>query len=264
MSISTSTSTSAAASTSTFSSLGRLTAVEAKLFLRDPAAPITVLGIPVALLIVLSFIPGIREESDKFAGGDPLSTFIGPMAVAILLAMLALNLFPAVIATYREKGVLRRLAATPVPPSRILIAQLLVNLAAAVLVVAVILGLGSTVVGMALPANPAGFALVTVLGAAALFSVGMLIAALSRTARTASGIGSLAFFPMLALGGVWVPKESLPAFLQGLADVLPLGATLNALRETSAGGNPELRQLIALVVATALFGALSARFFRWE
>ena len=90
-----------------------------------------------------------------------------------------------------------------------------------------------------MPGNPGGFLLSIVLGALALFSVGLLVAALAPTGRAASGIGTALFFPMLALGGVWVPKEQLPAVLQHVADVLPLGATLNALRATWAGDAPE-------------------------
>ncbi|GHE86898.1 transport permease protein [Amycolatopsis deserti] len=244
--------------------LSRLTAVEAKLFLRDPAAPVTVLGIPVALLLVFGLMPGMNQPSDEFGGQVPLSAFIAPMSVAILLGMLALTLFPAVMAAHREKGVLRRLSASPVPPSRLLVAQLLVNLAAALVVVLVIVAGGHLALGVALPANAGGFVLVLVLGTLALFGVGLLIAALAPTARTAGGVGSAVFFPMLALGGVWVPKEDLPPVLQGLADVLPLGATLNALRETWTGGSPQPLQLAALAVFALVCAVVAARVFRWS
>src|SRR6266496_3040400 len=118
--------------------LTRMTAVEAKLFLRDPGAPITVLGIPLALLLVFGLMPDANKPSEEFGGHAPLSTVIAPMAVTILLAMLALTLFPTAMATYREKGVLKRLSASPVPPTRLLTAQLAVNLAAAVVVVLLI------------------------------------------------------------------------------------------------------------------------------
>jgi ABC-2 type transport system permease protein len=151
-----------------------------------------------------------------------------------------------------------------VPPSRLLAAQLLVNLAAVVVVVALIVGVGALALGIALPGNPAGFLLSLVLGAPALFSVGLLVAALAPTGRAAGGIGSALFFPMLALGGVWVPKEQLPPFLQHVADVLPLGATLNALRATWAGDAPELLQLGALAVVALACTTIAARVFRWE
>ncbi|MGA6165074.1 ABC transporter permease [Amycolatopsis magusensis] len=244
--------------------MGKLTAVEAKLFLRDPGAPIVVLGIPVALLAVFGLMPGASEPSEDFGGQVPLDTFIAPLSISVLLAMLALTMFPGVMATYREKGVLRRLSASPVPPVRLLVAQLVVNLAAALVVLLLIVGFGSAVLDMALPANLGGFLLVTVLGTISLFSVGLLIAALAPTGRAAGGIGAAVFFPMLALGGVWVRKEDLPDFLRPVADVLPMGSTLNGMRETWTGGAPELLQLGALVVVAVVCGGLAARFFRWE
>ncbi|GAA4552576.1 ABC transporter permease [Amycolatopsis samaneae] len=244
--------------------LTKMTAVEAKLFLRDPGAPITVLGIPLALLLVFGLMPDSRNPDPKFGGHAPLTSLIAPMSVTILLAMLALTLFPTAIATYREKGVLKRLSASPVPPTRLLTAQLLVNLVAAVLVVLLIVGVGRLALGVALPGNPGGFALSIVLGTVSLFSVGLLVAALAPTGRAAGGIGAAAFFPMLALGGVWVPKEALPSFLQGVADVLPLGATLNSLRETWNGNAPGVVQLVAMAVFAVVGIALAARFFRWE
>ncbi|MEV4602610.1 ABC transporter permease [Amycolatopsis sp. NPDC049253] len=241
-----------------------MTAVEAKLFLRDPAAPVTVVGIPLALLLVFGLMPGSSKPSAAFGGHAPLPTLIAPMAVAILIAMLAVMMFPAAVATYREKGVLKRLSASPVPPGRLLAAQLLVNLAAAAVAILLVLGVGRIALGMALPENLGGFLLVMVLGALALFSVGTLIAALAPTNRAASGIGAAAFFPMLALGGVWVPKEQLPPVLQHVADVLPLGATINGLREAAAGNSPELLQLGSLVAFAVVCSAIAARAFRWE
>ena len=69
---------------------------------------------------------------------------------------------------------------------------------------------------------------------------------------------------MLALGGVWVQREKLPVPLQHVADVLPLGATLNGLRSAWSGAFPSLVQLGALIVCTLLCGSVAARFFRWE
>ena len=242
----------------------KMTSVETKLFLRDPSAPLIVVCLPLILLLVFGMMPGIREPSADFGGKSGLSVFIAPMAVAILLTMLALTIFPGAMATYREKGVLRRLSASPVPPRQLLLAQLLVNLGSAIVVVALILGVGKLALGMDLPRNFGGFALTLVLGTAALFSVGMLIAAVAPTGRAANGIGSVTFFPMLALGGVWVPKEQLPVFLRHVADILPLGATFNTLRETWAGNSPQLLPLLSLVVFTAVCGLLAAKFFRWE
>ncbi|MBN9741961.1 multidrug ABC transporter permease [Amycolatopsis sp. A1MSW2902] len=244
--------------------LSKLTVAEAKIFLRDPGAPAAVLGIPLALLLVFGLMPGSREPSAQYGGESPLATVIAPMAVALLLGMLAVYLLPAAMASHREKGVLKRLAASPMPPSRLLAAQLLVNLASAVVAIVLVVGVGTIALGMALPKNPGGFLAVTLLGAVSLFSMGTLLAAFVPSARAANGIGAAVFFPMLALGGVWVPKEQLSPVLQHIADVLPLGATLGSLRDTAAGHAPHWLPMVALAVFAIVCSTLAARFFRWE
>lgn len=244
--------------------LSKLTVAEAKIFLRDPGAPAAVLGIPLALLLVFGLMPGSREPSAQYGGESPLATVIAPMAVALLLGMLAVYLLPGAMASHREKGVLKRLAASPMPPSRLLAAQLLVNLASAVVAIVLVVGVGTIALGMALPKNPGGFLAVTLLGAVSLFSMGTLLAAFVPSARAANGIGAAVFFPMLALGGVWVPKEQLSPVLQHIADVLPLGATLGSLRDTAAGHAPHLLPMVALAVFAVVCSTLAARFFRWE
>lgn len=246
------------------SALANLTQTELRLFLRDPGAVITTIGLPVGLLLVFSLLPDATAPSADLGGHSMLGTIIAPLSITLLLGMLALNVLPSYLGTYRERGILRRLAVSPVHPSKLLLAQLLVQLAAAAVVVALVVGVGVGVLGIESPENVGGVLVALLLGTAALFSVGLLIAAVAPSGRAATGIGMAALFPMLALGGVWVPKELLPGVLQGLADVLPVGATLNAVRETWAGGSPQVLQLVAMVVCTVAAGALATRLFRWE
>lgn len=97
-------------------------------------------------------------------------------------ATFSLQGLPAVLAGYRERGILRRLNATPAGAGRLLGAQLTVNLAVAVASTAGVLVVGRLAFGVALPGQPAGFALAFVLTAAAMLSLGLLVASLARTA----------------------------------------------------------------------------------
>lgn len=246
------------------SALGKLTVTEAKLFLRDPGAVFTVIAIPLGLIVVFGLMPSMREPSENFGGDSALSTFIAPMAVALLIAMLALNVLPTYLATYREKGILRRLSASPVHPGNMLASQLLVQLVAALVMVGLLLAVGSTAMGLSTPRNPALWALVLVLGIVAMFSLGLFVASIAPSGKVANGIGLAFLFPMMALGGVWVPKEQLPGFLQHVADLIPFGAMLNGLRETWAGNAPNAMQLIALAAVALVTSVAAAKLFRWE
>ncbi len=245
------------------SAVRALAATEAKLFLRDPTASFMAIGLPVAILFVFGVMPWTRKASPELGGQPLLSLFIAPMSVTLLVAMLGLSIFPVFLATYREKGVLRRMQASPVSPVTVLAAQLAVYLVIG-LVTVVVMSLGIPVLGIELPANGLAFPVVLVLGTASLFSIGLLVGALAPSSRAANGIAMGAFFPMLALGGVWVPAELLPSALRWAADALPLGAMFNALRAAWAGDWPGWVQLGSMVVSTVVCLAVAARNFRWQ
>ncbi|EID55783.1 ABC transporter permease [Saccharomonospora xinjiangensis] len=241
-----------------------LAAIEAKLFLRDPSASFMVIGLPVGILFVFGVMPWTRVASPELGGQSLLSLFIAPLAVTLVVAMLALSIFPVFLATHREKGVLRRMQATPVSPAMVLVAQLSVYLLIGLVAIAVVLGLGIPVLDIELPANVPALLVVLALGTTALFSIGLLVGALAPSSRAANGIAMGVFFPMLALGGVWVPAEFLPSALRWAADTLPMGAMFNALRTAWAGNWPGMAPFVSLIVTTVVCLAVAARRFRWQ
>src|SRR5690606_26787559 len=94
------------------------------------------------------------------------------------------------------------------------------------------------------PQHPLGFAVAFLVGTAAVFSVGLLIAARAPRARTASGAGALLFLLAMFFGGVYLPKFLLPDWLVRIGDFVPPGS--GVLWETWVGTGPELVPLLAL------------------
>ena len=189
-----------------------------------------------------------------------------PILIGFSLAMLALFGLPIPLVTYRELGVLRRLSTTPVPPSWLLAAQGVVQLGVALAGLTGILVAGAAL-GTPAPANPAGlagFAVAVVLSVAGLFPLGLLIAAMARTANGASVIGRLVLIPMLFFAGLWRPRELMSAVLRDVSDVIPLGAAVEAIQDSMRGAFPPAAPLLVLTGWAVLFGFLAMRFFRWE
>jgi ABC-2 type transport system permease protein len=83
-------------------------------------------------------------------------------------------------------------------------------------------------------------------------------------ARAANGIGMSLFFPSMFLAGVYVPREVLPPVLQHVSDLTPLGATVQALRDTWVGHPPRPLHLAIMAGYAVVAGAAAARLFRWE
>ncbi|HEY0448602.1 ABC transporter permease [Actinophytocola sp.] len=243
--------------------LSRLTITESKLFLRDPTTVFFVLAFPPLLLIVLGAVPSFREPSPEF-GGLRFIDLYAPVVIAMALAMLALNGLPQAFATYREKGILRRMATTPVRPSVLLGAQLLMCTVMSVIVMVVVLVIGRVGFDVALPKQVPAYALVYLLCVLSMLTMGLLVASLAPSGRGAGAIGSVLFFPVLFFAGLWVPRAGMSEVLRRISDFTPLGAGVQSLQDAAAGHWPQLLHVAVMLGWTLLAGGLAARYFRWE
>ena len=189
--------------------LRTMTRTEAKLFVREPLNVFLILALPVLLVVGFGLIPGFGEPNE-FLGGQSGTEFIASLGIGIVLAVLGFSILPTVLGSYRERGILKRLHASPVTPATLLLAQFVVVGAAALVAVVLMVGVGMAAFGLALPRNLPFFLLAVLLGAAALLSVGLLIAAVAPSSKAATAIGMLAFFPSMFLGGVYIPREAFP------------------------------------------------------
>jgi ABC-2 type transport system permease protein len=243
--------------------MSTLTKMEARLWLRDPMALPFALGLPLVLLLVFGLPASSREPSEDFGGRVPLDTVLPSMVLSLALLMLAAYMLPVALTEYRVRGVLRRLATTPLSPTAVLVAHLAINLAVAAVAVVLTLVLG-LVLGMAMPDNVPGLVLVIALGAATLFSVGLLIAAVARDATAAYVLGALYFFPSLFFAGIWLPKEQMPSTLSRIGDFTPLGAFRESLEASWTGSGLDPLMLATLAGIALVAGGAAARIFRWQ
>jgi ABC-2 type transport system permease protein len=240
-----------------------LTLTELRLFLRERSGPAFGVGLPLLLLVIFGNLPFYNKHRDDLGGLTLLDTYV-PILVAFVLAMLALNVLPPVLAGYREKGVLRRLRTTPVGPVRVLAAQLIVMLLTAVVSVAALLLVARFAFGVVLPRQFAGFLLTTLLAALALLAVGLLVTAAAPGGRAANALGAVVFYPLVFLGGLFLPIPTMPATLRHLSHATPMGAAVTAMQDASNGHWPHWLALVTLLAWTAGAAALAARLFRWE
>ncbi len=242
---------------------GRLAFVESKLFLRERAALLGVFGLPVALVIGFGLIPGFGDPQ-KGLSNQIGTEYIASVSVAIVLATLGLTGVPMVIGQYRERGVLRRLAVTPVRPLTLMAADVMVWAASAIISVALVVAVARAAYHVPAPHLAGWFIVSVVLGIASLLAVGLLSAAVSSTARGAAGIGWLLFFPNMFLAGVYLPSEEMSSTMRQIGNFTPLGSALHAVRDSWMGIDPRPEYLGIMAAWALIAGALAARFFRWD
>jgi ABC-2 type transport system permease protein len=237
--------------------------IETRLFLREPIGLVWGLVLPLVAFVVLGCIPALSRPKDYLGGATFLEVY-QPVLILASLAMLALNGLPPVLGSYRERGVLRRLRTTPMPPARLLGAQLVIHLVVASATAVLLLGVGVAAFDVALPADLAGWALAYVLSCVAMLSLGVLIAAASPSGKLANAVGGLLFFPIAFFAGLWLPRQSMPHLLGEVSDYTPLGAAVRSMTAATHGGAPPAAALVVLGTYAVLFVFAAIRWFRWE
>ncbi|MEV0488795.1 ABC transporter permease [Streptomyces atratus] len=236
---------------------------ETRLFLREPGSLFWILVFPTALLTILGLIPSFRDPDDALGGRRVVDLYV-PVSVLLAMIMAGIGAMPPILTGYRERGILRRMSTTPVPPSALLTAQIALHGAAALGSAALVTAVGRTVFGVRLPGQPFGYVLALLLATASVLSLGALLCALSRTTKASAAIGSVANLVMMFTAGVWIPVQTMPDTLRRIVQVTPFGAASQALDRAASGGWPGWAQLGVMALWAALVTLLATRLFRWE
>ena len=95
-----------------------------------------------------------------------------------------------------------------------------------------------------------------------MFSLGLITAAIARTAKAAGGLAMITFVPTMFFGGVYLPRPLLPEVLRRIGDYVPPGS--QPLQDAWVGTGVQPLQLAALAAFAVLGTALAAKLFRWE
>lgn len=244
--------------------LKQLTVMEFRLATRDFITIPLALVLPTALVLAFGLPATSRVPDPNFGGARAVDSALPALAATLAVAALALTVLPAYFATYRERGILKRLSTTPAKPSALLLAYLSVHVVLAVAALVLTLVVGMLAVDMRPPQHVPGFLASYVSGLAAMFGVSVLVAAVVRTARGGSGYGFLLFFPSLFFAGAYLPKEQMPGWLSRIGDFTPLGAFRATVQASWAGDSPEWILVVFLAAFAGIAFWTASKLFRWE
>ena len=240
-----------------------LVVAEGKMVVRDTAGLVVPLGLPLLILVMYGISDVNTVVVPGTGGRTVLDLFVVPVVIAIVVGTVGVVNMPSFLAYYRRSGVLKRLSVTPASPAMVLVAQVVVSAAQTALGVALALLVATTAFGARLPASP-GVALgVLALSAAAMYAVGMLVAAVAPTPNASVAIGLVVFFGLGATGGMFGDVSNLPEPVARLGEALPFGASVQALGDAWAGAPVEAAHLVALGATVVVCSLVAARFFRW-
>lgn len=239
--------------------------LETKIFLREPLGAIGSVVIPVAMYIVLGRMLGPRLTQ----ASRPTSELLGidvPVFAALLILLSAIVSLTTIVAIYREGGILKRLRATPLRPTTILTAHVLVKLLFTAVTLLLMVLAGKRYFAGAAHIPVVNFTAALLVATLSTLSIGFVIASVIPTARFAQPAAAAVLYPMIAVSGLFFPLAVLPPGLQAVARVLPFRFAVSLLEGMLRGDGwrAHAGDVLGLVIVFAVCTAVSARVFRWE
>ena len=167
----------------------------------------------------------------------------------------------------RQKKLLKRLVASPMPRWQYLASYLLSRLSMLVIEVVGFLGFARLVFGVPFRGSMWQLGFLCVLTSLAFSALGLLVASRATTMESASGLMNLVMLPMWILSGVFFSATRFPGVIQPVVRALPLTAAIEALRGNMLQGTNLGQQTVQIGILLAwlvVAFAISLRIFRWR
>jgi ABC-2 type transport system permease protein len=230
--------------------VGRLVRTELVLMRRDPLTLTFVFIFPVVTMLIIGGSFGTSPD-DAFDGTNPSHWYVASY-LTVVIAATGLIMVPVHLASYRERGVLRRFAAAGFPSWSFALAQLVVGLTAIAVSSALLLAVAAPVYGIPTLHHAPRVIAAFVFGALAFVSIGVLLGTVLPSARAAQAVGLIIFFPSFLLGSGGPPPHVMGSALRTIANYLPLTRLTDAVRAPWLGlGNATASLIVVVIVASA-------------
>jgi len=239
------------------STVGRLVRTELTLMRRDPLTLTFVFVFPVVTMLIIGGSFGTDPDA-AFDGANPAHWYVASY-LTVVIAATGLIMVPVHLASYRERGVLRRFAVAGFPRWSFALAQLVVGLTAVTVSSAILLVVAAPVYGVPTLHEAPRVVIAFVLGAIAFVSLGVLLGSVLPSARAAQAVGLILFFPSFLLGSGGPPPHVMGAALRSISGYLPLTRLTDAVRQPWLGLGSATTSLIVVAVLAVVASTLAMR-----
>ncbi|MEV0569259.1 ABC transporter permease [Dactylosporangium sp. CA-152071] len=197
-------------------------------FFRGTETVVFSLLFPVFALVIFSSM-----FDGEIAPGVTYSDYLVPGIIATGLMVTGFQTLAISIAIERDRGGLKRIAATPMPRSAYFIGKVIMVLVTSVVETAVLIAVSVLLYGTHLPGTADAwftFGWVSILGVTACALCGIALSSLPRNSRSAPAVVAPFAFVLQFISGAALVFTDLPAWLQWVASVFPLKWMCQGLR----------------------------------
>ncbi len=246
--------------------------LEVKEFFRQRESVVFTLAFPVIMLVIFGSIVNYQID-----GGINFSQYFVPGILCAGLFGVAFQTTAIQIAVDRDKGILKRLQGTPMPPAAYFIGKIIMVLTLVVLEFVVLLVIATALGKVDLPTDAGRwltFAWVTLLGTAAGALLGIAFSSVPRSGRAAPATITPIALILQFISGIYFVFTTLPPFLQHVGAFFPIKWIAQGFRsvflpdsfaQQEAAHSWEHGRIALVLAAWAVGGLILAlRTFRWR
>ena len=238
-------------------------------FLRNRQSQFFTLALPVLFLVIFASVFGGSGNTTRVAGGQiSTSVYYVPGIIAFGVIAACFGNLVASVTAQRERGVLKRRRATPVPAAAVIAGRVLTAVVIAVVMAVVLLSIGWSAYGAHLPGRTAPALAVTVMtGAASFCCLGYALTSFIRNEDAALPTAMAFTLPLYFISGVFVAVTALPDWLAGVGEIFPVrhlaSALLAAYNPHTVGLGFAGRDLLIIAAWGAAGLLIAVRKFSW-
>lgn len=162
--------------------------------------------------------------------------FLLPGIIAMAIMQMSIFSVSFVFADYKEKGILKRLIATPMRPYHFVTANIITRLIVALIQTGILIAVGVFLLNTQVLGSYFLILLISILGGIMFLGLGFVISGIAKSVESVPAIANVVAFPMLFLSGVFFPTDAMPELMGNIVGFLPLTFFADALREVMGGG----------------------------
>jgi ABC-2 type transport system permease protein len=226
-------------------------------------------------------LPIITQVLDKFGQPAPLINvnavtlqtheiraidYLTPGILA--MAIMQLGIFAAMpLVVQRENRLLKRLGATPLRRSTMILSTVVFRLLIAIGQAALIIIVARLVFHVPMLGNWFFLVGMVILGALTFLTMGFMMSAFAKTQESAMPLLMMVQFPMMFLSGIFFSVEMMPGFMRPVMDAMPLTYLGDSIRQIMVQSTALHSHLVNMGVLAGWFTVcliVAVRFFKWE
>jgi ABC-2 type transport system permease protein len=193
--------------------------------------------------------------------------FLLPGLMALTLMQLSIAGSGFNIVEYRRKGILKRLFVTPIKPRDFITAIVLARMAIVLIQLCVLIAFAVFLLDVRILGNFFAYFFLVILGTFIFLCLGFCLGSIAKTQQAVMAVGNLVIFPQIFLSGIFYPIDSMPAFMQPIAKLLPLSSVSTGMREIANNGASLLEvmpSLLGIGIWFVIAFVLATRLFVWK